>query len=107
MSHIENLISNAIKYTPKEGEVSVRVSLKENLLKLSVADQGPGFTEDDKKHLYTKFKTLSAKPTGGEASNGLGLSLVKTLVEKLKGSINLQSEIGKGSTFEVVVPQLS
>lgn len=104
---IDNLISNAIKYSPSNSKVNVRVSVKENYLKLSVADQGPGFTEEDKKHLYTKFKTLSAKPTGGEASNGLGLSLVKTLVEKLKGNITLQSEIGKGSIFEVVVPELS
>ena len=104
---IDNLISNAIKYSPTNGSVNIAVSLQQKELKFSVADQGPGFTEDDKKHLYTKFKTLSAKPTGGEASNGLGLSLVKTLVDKLRGSITLHSEVGKGSKFEVIVPELS
>jgi len=49
----------------------------------------------------------SQEPTGGEASNGLGLSLVKSLVDKLKGEITLHSEVGKGSTFEVVMPELS
>lgn len=104
---VDNLISNAIKYSPANTTVSVTASLEKDQLKLTVKDEGPGFTEDDKKHLYTKFKTLSARPTAGEDSNGLGLSLVKTLIEKLKGEIKLFSQVGKGSTFEVVIPELT
>ncbi|MEL7001795.1 MAG: HAMP domain-containing sensor histidine kinase, partial [Bacteroidota bacterium] len=104
---VDNLISNAIKYSPSNATVNVESVLDNHRLKLTVKDEGPGFTEEDKKSLYTKFKTLSAKPTGGEASNGLGLSLVKTLVEKLKGEITLYSQVGKGSTFEVVIPELN
>lgn len=103
---VDNLISNAIKYSPANTTVSVTASLEKDQLKLSVKDEGPGFTEEDKKHLYTKFKTLSARPTAGEDSNGLGLSLVKTLIGKLKGEIKLFSQVGKGSTFEVVIPEL-
>jgi len=104
---VDNLISNAIKYSPSNATVNVKSVLNDQQLRLTVKDEGPGFTEEDKKSLYTKFKTLSAKPTGGEASNGLGLSLVKTLVEKLKGEITLHSQVGEGSTFEVVIPELS
>ncbi|QSE98263.1 tetratricopeptide repeat-containing sensor histidine kinase [Fulvivirga lutea] len=104
---IDNLISNAIKYSRSDKEVQVSVKVDDSKLIFSVEDQGPGFTEEDKKMLYTKFKTLSAKPTAGEASNGLGLSLVKSLVNKLNGTITLDSELGKGSKFEVIIPELT
>lgn len=103
---IDNLISNAIKYSSKDSEVEVKAFKNSNALNISVKDHGPGFTEEDKKNLYQKFKPLSAKPTAGEASNGLGLSLVKTLVDKLHGTISLSSEVGKGSTFEVQIPEV-
>ncbi len=104
---IENLLSNAIKYGHKNTEVYLEAFVENDNLKITVTDQGPGFTEVDKAHLYSKFKTLSAKPTGGEVSNGLGLSLVKTLVDKLNGKITLITEVGKGSTFTVLLPQMS
>ncbi|GAA5043728.1 histidine kinase [Marivirga lumbricoides] len=104
---VDNLISNAIKYSSFNSTVKITSVLDNQQLKLIVTDDGPGFTEDDKKSLYSKFKTLSAKPTGGEASNGLGLSLVKSLVDKLRGKITLLSEVGKGSTFEVIIPELT
>lgn len=103
---IDNLISNAIKYSSKDSEVEVKAFKNSNALNISVKDHGPGFTEEDMKNLYQKFKPLSAKPTAGEASNGLGLSLVKTLVDKLHGTISLSSEVGKGSTFSVEIPEL-
>lgn len=103
---IDNLISNAIKYSSKDSEVEVKAFKSSNALSISVKDHGPGFTDEDKKNLYQKFKPLSAKPTAGEASNGLGLSLVKTLVDKLNGTISLSSEVGKGSTFNVEIPEL-
>ncbi|MEQ8243016.1 tetratricopeptide repeat-containing sensor histidine kinase [Fulvivirga sp.] len=103
---IDNLISNAIKYSSKDSEVEVKAFKNSKALNITVTDHGPGFTEEDKKNLYQKFKPLSAKPTAGEASNGLGLSLVKTLVDKLHGTISLSSEVGKGSTFSVEIPEL-
>ncbi|MEM7109013.1 MAG: tetratricopeptide repeat-containing sensor histidine kinase [Bacteroidota bacterium] len=104
---VDNLISNAIKYSEKDSDIKVKAVREHNQLLISVEDHGPGFTPDDKKNLYQKFKTLSARPTAGEASNGLGLSLVKTLVDKLGGKITLKSEVGLGSTFEVFLPQLN
>ena len=66
-----------------------------------MADQGPGFSEDDKKLLFTRFQKLSAQPTGEESSTGLGLSIVKKYVTDLGGNIWLESEVGSGSTFFV------
>ncbi|MEM6524769.1 MAG: tetratricopeptide repeat-containing sensor histidine kinase [Bacteroidota bacterium] len=104
---VDNLISNAIKYSDKDSEVKIKASKERNQLVILVKDNGPGFTAEDKKNLFQKFKTLSAKPTAGETSNGLGLSLVKTLVDKLGGKITLRSDVGIGSTFEVLLPELS
>lgn len=73
----------------------------------SISDQGPGFSEEDKAKVFQKFKKLSARPTAGETSNGLGLSIVKTLVERLKGSVTLLSEKGKGSEFIIRLPLVS
>ncbi|MEM9389077.1 MAG: tetratricopeptide repeat-containing sensor histidine kinase [Bacteroidota bacterium] len=103
---VDNLISNAIKYSNRDSEVKIKASKEDNQLAILVEDNGPGFTAEDKKNLFQKFKTLSARPTAGETSNGLGLSLVKTLVDKLGGEITLRSEVGFGSTFEVLLPEL-
>ena len=67
-------------------------------------DEGPGFSESDLKKVFGKFQKLSARPTGAESSSGLGLFITKTIVDKLNGSINLESELGKGSTFIVKFP---
>ena len=72
---------------------------------IRVKDKGPGFTPQDKELLFQKFKKLSARPTAGESSNGLGLAIVKTLVDRLKGKIELHSDQGKGSEFVVRFPQ--
>jgi signal transduction histidine kinase len=71
-----------------------------------VSDKGPGLTEDDKKKMFGKFVKLSARPTGGEHSTGLGLSIVKTLVLLLDGSIRCDSELGEGTTFIVELPTI-
>jgi signal transduction histidine kinase len=101
---LDNLISNAIKFSQRESEVIVKASVDLSVLKLSVKDNGPGFTDTDQKMLYQKFKRLSAQPTAGESSNGLGLAIVKTLVERMHGEINLESQLGKGSEFTVRIP---
>lgn len=100
----DNLVSNAIKFSPKNTEVLVSLAQERDQLRLIVEDNGPGFSEKDKVHLFKKFKKLSARPTGGESSNGLGLAIVKTLVDRLGGKIELDSAQGTGSKFIVSLP---
>lgn len=100
---IDNLLSNALKFSPRNSVIEVDTEWKSGCIYLSVKDQGPGFSEQDKASLYQKFRKLSAQPTAGESSHGLGLAIVKTLVERLNGTIELASS-SKGSTFMVRIP---
>lgn len=97
----DNLISNAIKYSPHERTVYLRLYPYRNHLHFEVEDQGPGLSEEDKKHLFGKFSRLTPQPTGDENSTGLGLFIVKKLVESMKGKIWCESELGYGSKFTV------
>lgn len=103
---VDNLVTNAIKFSPPGTEVTIGCELTEKELKITVADQGPGFSEEDRKFLFQKFRKLSARPTGGETSNGLGLAIVKILVDRLHGQIELDSEPGRGSRFSITLPVL-
>jgi signal transduction histidine kinase len=103
---LENLVSNAIKFSNLESEVILRAGNTKKDFWISVKDFGPGFTEEDKRNIFMKFKKLSAKPTGGESSNGLGLAIVKTLVERLNGKINLETKVGEYSEFTLYFPFL-
>ena len=100
----ENLISNAIKFSPEKKKIWISLIKREKTIDFIVKDEGPGFTKDDMTKLFGKFQQLSAKPTAGESSTGLGLSIVKRLTEALKGEINCESENGKGATFTVKLP---
>ncbi|WP_448519110.1 sensor histidine kinase [Rhodoflexus sp.] len=101
---LENLLSNAIKYSPTGRHIIVETGLKDAQCFFSIQDFGPGFTEDDKKKMFGKFQRLSAQPTGGESSTGLGLSIVKKLTEQMNGSIRCESEYGKGAKFTIMLP---
>jgi len=101
---VDNLVSNAIKFSQNGAKVDVNATILNGFLTLVVKDNGPGFSEDDKLLLYQRFKKLSARPTAGESSNGLGLAIVKTLIDRLHGEISLKSEPGKGSEFTVRLP---
>ncbi|MBI5324045.1 MAG: response regulator [Ignavibacteriae bacterium] len=105
---IDNLISNAIKYSPKNKNINVNISLikikRNKFIRCEVKDEGPGLSNEDMKKLFGKFQRLSAQPTGGESSTGLGLSIVKQLVELHDGTIWAESELGKGSSFFVQFP---
>jgi two-component system sensor histidine kinase/response regulator len=97
---LDNLLSNAIKFSPP-GK-SVRVTVQPNQLggaTCRVQDEGPGFTEEDKIHLFSRYRRLSARPTAGEPSTGLGLSIVKKLVDDMGGRIECESSEGAGATF--------
>jgi signal transduction histidine kinase len=119
---LDNLVSNAVKYSPAGRQVVVRLtdyahreinvsntatpSLQEpNTIRIAVHDQGPGLTEEDKTKLFGKFVRLSAQPTDGEHSSGLGLSIVKRMVEAMNGKVWCESEAGKGASFIVELPQ--
>jgi signal transduction histidine kinase len=101
---IDNLVSNAIKFSENGATVNINATIQNESFTLTVKDYGPGFSEDDKRLLYQRFKKLSARPTAGESSNGLGLAIVKTLIDRLHGEILLTSELGKGSEFTVRIP---
>jgi len=103
---LDNLISNALKYTPPGRNVFIRLWEKEESIILAIKDEGLGLTESDKEKLFGKFARLSAKPTGGEHSTGLGLSIVKKLIELMDGHVWAESP-GKnqGSTFFIELPK--
>ena len=104
----DNLINNAIKYSPGNKNIMVTVSEKNGQGILQVQDEGQGLTEDDKINLFQRFVTLSARPTGGETSSGLGLSIVKSLVEAHRGDIKVKSDgKDKGALFIVELPLVS
>lgn len=101
---LENLISNAIKFSKPNSDVMVNYGHSPKDFFVSVKDTGPGFSEVDKAQMYQKFKRLSARPTANETSNGLGLALIKYSVERLGGKIELISEERKGSEFSITIP---
>jgi signal transduction histidine kinase len=98
---LENLISNAIKFSPKNKNIYITTFQRNGKAMLTVRDEGPGFSPEDKKKLFGKFQKLSARPTGGESSTGIGLSIVKKYVDAMHGNIYCDSELGKGAIFTV------
>jgi signal transduction histidine kinase len=98
---VENLLSNAIKFSPAGTEIMVKMNPVQNTIRIGIQDQGPGISSEDQKKLFGKFQRLSALPTGGESSTGLGLSIVKRFTEALGGKVWCESELGKGATFWV------
>lgn len=104
---LDNLISNAIKFSP--GGRKIFVSLKPNLTHVEcvVGDEGPGFTGEDKARMFHRYTRLSARPTGGEPSTGLGLSIVRKLVRAMHGELILESEPGRGAKFTIQLPKQS
>jgi len=101
---LENLVSNALKFSFSTTTVCLEVGVEEKSVKVSVRDQGPGIKESELPLLFGKFQKLSNRPTGGESSSGLGLSIVKELASRLGGSIAYESKVGEGSTFTLVLP---
>lgn len=116
---MDNLLSNAVKYSSPHSTIrlvsqSLELFAEAALLHsgidaesaahwvgVALSDAGPGFTPEDKKRIFEKFARLSAQPTGGESSTGLGLSIVKRYVDAINGKIWLHSEVGQGSTFYI------
>ena len=97
-----NLISNAIKYTLADKEITVRCGLSEDILRVEIEDQGIGIPEEDQAHLFTRF--FRAHNAENIQGTGLGLNIVKRYLSLMKGSIEFVSEPGVGSTFRFFVP---
>lgn len=102
---LENLLGNAIKFSPTGKNVLIKSLEDDGKLIFSVSDEGPGLTQQDKNLIFKRFQKLSAQPTYGESSTGLGLSIVKKYTELLRGKVWVESEEGKGSTFFVALPK--
>lgn len=98
---LDNLMSNAIKYSPFGKPILIQLNQFDNYIQCEVHDQGPGLSQADQSKLFGKFSRLAAQPTAGEHSTGLGLYIVKKLVKEIKGKVWCTSELGKGSTFTV------
>jgi signal transduction histidine kinase/CheY-like chemotaxis protein len=102
---IDNLLSNAIKYSPIGGRISVIVTHEDDNTVIRVADEGAGLSPEDLGRLFGRFQRLSAKPTAGESSTGLGLSIVKRIIDMHGGEVTANSDgPGQGSTFTIVLP---
>ena len=102
---LENLLSNAIKFTPPGKEIEIALECCAHLVRTSIKDAGPGLTADDQTRLFTRFQRLSARPTGGESSTGLGLSIVKDLIELHGGRVGAKNHPHGGSIFWFELPR--
>jgi len=102
---MDNLVSNAVKYSPHGKPIRVAITPSDDAIRFAVEDEGPGLTEEDKDKLFGKFERLSATPTGDESSTGLGLSIVKQIIEKHGGRVWAESTHGEGSTFFITLPR--
>jgi signal transduction histidine kinase len=100
----QNLLSNAIKFTERGKHIYVSTKTTPRELVISIKDEGQGIPSHELPKLFKSFERISTKATEGEASTGLGLSIVKKLIELHDGSVHVESEIGKGSTFTVQLP---
>lgn len=102
---VDNLVNNAIKFSLQSKNIFISLKEEGKMAVFQIRDEGPGLSKDDMKHLFRKFTSLSAEPTGKEISNGLGLSIVKQLVDAHRGEVYAMSDgPGKGATFVVELP---
>jgi two-component system, sensor histidine kinase and response regulator len=103
---LDNLISNAIKYSPYGKKVDIRILKAENTVSCEIQDEGPGLSEKDQKRLFQKFARLTPRPTADEHSTGLGLFIVHKLVNKMNGTVSYKGQLKQGSTFVVEFPTI-
>jgi len=101
---LDNILTNAIKFSEKGKNIFFEIWNENKIIKFSIRDEGPGISEEDQEKLFKKFQKLSAVPTGGESSNGLGMAIIKVLVNKLKGKVEVQSNLGQGTTMILTLP---
>jgi signal transduction histidine kinase len=100
-----NLMENAMKYSPPDREVRLRISETSDTVRADIIDEGYGIKAEDLEHIFEKFFRSSAEETEGIKGSGLGLTFVKEAVEAQGGSISITSTHGKGSTFSLFFPK--
>jgi len=100
-----NFLSNAIKFTPERGRIEINVSMpNDNTVRLKVIDSGCGISESDKEKIFEKFRQADGSITRQSAGTGLGLTISRELATLLAGTIDMESELGKGSSFWLDIP---
>lgn len=102
---MDNLLSNALKFSNPGKDVYISAKSNNHYVHITVRDEGQGISKEDQRLMFKKFQRLSSKPTGGESSTGLGLSIIKALIEKLNGKITFKSELNVGTEFTFSLPQ--
>jgi len=102
---LDALLSNAIKFSKEGKHVWVCLKNAGNHIEITVKDEARGFTVDDKHRLFQRFQKLSAKPTSGESSTGLGLFIAKKMLDTIHGQIRCDTQEGVGSTFTITLPK--
>ncbi len=100
-----NLLSNAVKFTPEGGRISVVAGINDAVVTISVSDTGIGISPEDQKTIFEEFRQAKGKGRGKSEGTGLGLTLTKKFIELHGGTIQLESEVGKGSTFTFTLPE--
>ncbi|MFY8188436.1 MAG: sensor histidine kinase [Flavobacterium sp.] len=104
-SVVGNLISNAIKYSPKNTTVKLSLLNEEQQWKMIITDQGPGFAKEDLDKMFQLQTTLSSSPTGNEISTGIGLYSIKKTVERYRGTVELNQDYKNGAEFIIIFPK--
>lgn len=98
-----NLLDNAVKYSSDSVHLTIDIKEENDTARVMIADNGIGMSEEDQRHIFEQFYQVEHSHV--QEGNGLGLAIVKTIVDQLGGSISVESEIGKGSTFQVILPK--
>jgi signal transduction histidine kinase len=101
---LDNLIGNAIKFSPEQARIAVSLSRRNGTAVVSVHDEGLGIAREDQARLFSDNPGLRNEPTGGEKSTGMGLTIVRKIIEEHKGTLTVESEVGAGSTFSFTLP---
>lgn len=101
---LDNLLSNAVKFSPPDKSVHVAVRAHPDGAECTIRDQGPGFNAEDQARMFRRYGRLSARPTAGEPSAGLGLSIVQKLMQAMHGKLTFESLAGQGTSFTARFP---
>jgi len=101
---LDNLLSNALKFSPPDKKIQLSIRPVGRRVECVIRDEGPGFTAEDQAQMFRRYKRLSARPTAGEPSTGLGLSIVRKLVQAMNGELRCDSVPGQGAAFTVLLP---
>ena len=102
---LDNLLQNAIRYTPEGGQIAIRTYRKDDFCCIEFMDTGIGIAEEDIDHIFERFYVPNSARTAGSSGSGLGLAIVKAVVNGHHGKIEVESKLGEGSIFRVMLPQ--